>query len=253
MNLSNNRQKFDVELIYNHQLFGVLGIILSIICFLFVGFSNVDQTYFAIIVLPIAMFFISCIVFITPMFLGIGSFCIFISYLLRFAIMPMILIEGDFICDYDQSLYIDYFSTACYIMAYEGLVVYVLLVFFTPKLRKRANRLSVIEDAGVDNVRQDSKVLGAFFGVIPSLLVAMSVLHIDYLSQHNRGNIYQLAFAMYAIRTGMMIGMYNFNIFILTICYQGIVIFVAYWADLLFRKNKKPYRPLSKIEDKLCN
>ena len=106
-------------------------------------------------------------VFEFQLFFGIGSLCVFTTYLLRFAVGPVILILGDFRCDFDRSLYLDYFSTACYLMAYEGIAVYILLALFTKGFNKKlsAQQVKPLYNSPVQKQKQSLK-FGKFFNLL---------------------------------------------------------------------------------------
>lgn len=159
--------KTDIEEIFSARLFGLLGAILSFFSLIFIAFSGVESEFFAIVVLPIAMLIISCMVFEFQLFFGIGSLCIFATYLLRFAVGPVILILGDFRCDFDRSLYLDYFSMACYLMAYEGIAVYILLALFTKGFKKKlsAQQVKPLYNSPVQKQKQSLK-FGKFFNLL---------------------------------------------------------------------------------------
>ena len=171
------RLKTDIEMIFSARLFGLVGAILSFFSLMFIAFSGVESEFFAIIVLPIAMLIISCMVFEFQLFFGIGSLCIFATYLLRFAVGPVILILGDFRCDFDRSLYLDYFSTACYLMVYEGIAVYIFLTMLTKVFKKKLSMQQgkSLYNSPVQKGRQ-SLGFGKFFNLILILFTLFVVV-----------------------------------------------------------------------------
>ncbi|MGN0789299.1 MAG: hypothetical protein ACI4MY_05115 [Christensenellales bacterium] len=171
--------KTDIEMIFSARLFGLLGAVLSFFSLIFIAFSGVESEFFAIIVLPITMLVISCMVFEFQLFFGIGSLCIFATYLLRFAVGPVILILGDFRCDFDRSLYLDYFSTACYLMAYEGIAVYIFLTMLTKVFKKKlsvSQGKSLYNDNSLEQKEKQSFKFGKFFNFILILFVLIVVV-----------------------------------------------------------------------------
>ena len=162
------------------------AIMLSLISLLWLALSETRTSYIGIIFLPFSFLIVSIIFKVDKNIRGLGSLIIYIAYLLRFTVFPLMIFLGNYRFDIALNLIEPYFNTACIIMIIEMVAVFILLSYLGSKLKNKYHNLRVYSDNTVNTIDGifKSKFLKAAILLFIAYNFLMYFLYPELLTQY---------------------------------------------------------------------